>query len=400
MKKDRKYIFIFILTLAAFTFFEWLKPKPIDWSPSYSKRDKIPFGNFVLYSRLETIFPGKKITPVTTSVYENTDTIGKSQHTGNRYNYIIITNNFNPGETDLNSLLAFVDKGNNVFIASNEYPDFIKDSLHFKMDDFYEGAFASTDSISKADSLSLLFANPSLNGKYYYQRERISSYFSSFDTSNTIVLGFNGEERVTFIKIKHGNGNLFLSSTPRVFTNFYMLKDNNSDYVAKALSYLPVYDVFWDEHFKRNRLLASSPLKVILSYEPLRWAYYLIIFSILLFILFEAKRRQRIIPIIEPLRNSTLEFTDTIGRLYYQHGNHKDIALKKITYFMDFVRNKFYLKTNNMDKEFAERLSEKSGRSLEDIRKLIAFIEKINQKSSISEEELMQLNGDLEEFYK
>jgi predicted house-cleaning noncanonical NTP pyrophosphatase (MazG superfamily) len=73
--------------------------------------------------------------------------------------------------------------------------------------------------------------------------------------------------------------------------------------------------------------------------------------------------------------------------------------MKKITYFLDYVRNKFYLKTNKLDKEFIERLSEKSGKPVEEIKNLMSFIEKINHQTSISENELMKLNRDLEKFY-
>ena len=52
--------------------------------------------------------------------------------------------------------------------------------------------------------------------------------------------------------------------------------------------------------------------------------------SIILFIFFNAKRRQRIIPIIEPLVNSTVDFTKTIGNLYFQQNNNADLINKKI----------------------------------------------------------------------
>ena len=49
---------------------------------------------------------------------------------------------------------------------------------------------------------------------------------------------------------------------------------------------------------------------------------------VLLFIIFHAKRKQRIVPVIEPLQNSSAEFVKTIGNLYLQEGNFKDMANK------------------------------------------------------------------------
>jgi hypothetical protein len=404
MKKDRKSIIILVLALSAFTFMEWIKPKPVDWSPSFSNKDKIPYGNFVLYNNLQNIFPKKNITPIVTTIFETTDSITQwstpedTFYAAKFYNYIFISNEFNPGEVDMTSLLTFISKGNNAFIACDIYSRMVEDSLKIKMADSYFNPFVAQDS-NNVDSIKLSFVNPALKETYYYKKNMASNYFTSFDTANTTVLGINGNHEATFIKIKFGSGNLFLSSTPLIFTNYAMLQENKSSYVANALSYLPVSDLFWDEHYKMNRVYSSSPLKVILNYEPLRWAYFITICSILLFMFFEAKRRQRTIPVIEPLTNTTLEFVDTVGRLYYQNGNHKNIALKKITYFMDFIRNKYYLKTNKIDKEFIERLSEKSGFPQEDVKKVMSLIEKTNEKNTLTEQELIHLNASLEKFY-
>jgi hypothetical protein len=406
MKKDRKYIIILILTLSAFTFIEWLKPKPIDWSHSYSSKDKIPYGNYVLYSNLASIFPGKIIRPVVTTIYETTDSIFPTisredtiNYESSIYNYLFVTNEFSPGETDLNSLIDFIHSGNNVFIASESFSKGFEDSVHFKLDEHFPYGFTNEDTAHAKDSILLSFVNPVIKGNYYFKKPMGSSFFSSFDTLNTTVLGINENKEATFIKIHMGAGNLFLSSTPLVFTNYSMLDGNRYEYVSKALSYLPLEDVFWDEHFKMNRINASSPLKVILNYEPLRWAYFIAIGSMILFMIFEAKRRQRTIPVIEPLTNTTLEFVDTVGRLYYQNGNHKNIATKKITYFMDFIRNRYYLKTNKMDADFMDKLSEKSGKPLEEVKQTMEQIRKTNEKNNLSEEELIRLNAILEKFY-
>ena len=53
--------------------------------------------------------------------------------------------------------------------------------------------------------------------------------------------------------------------------------------------------------------------------------------------IFNAKRRQRVVPIINPLPNTTLDFTKTIGNLYYQEGNHQNIVDKKIIYFLEKI---------------------------------------------------------------
>src|SRR5205085_7557129 len=131
-------------------------------------------------------------------------------------------------------------------------------------------------------------------------------------------------------------GNFYLCSTPVFFSNIQLLTLCNNDFAYKALSYLPINDIIWDEYQKQGAEGEDSLLRAVLAHESLKWAYYIALGSVVLFIIFEAKRRQRIIPIIEPLANSTLEFTRTLGNLYLSKGDHKNIAAKKIQYFLGY----------------------------------------------------------------
>jgi hypothetical protein len=114
--------------------------------------------------------------------------------------------------------------------------------------------------------------------------------------------------------------------------------------------------------------------------------------------LFEMKRKQRIIPIIRPLANTTLEFVGTIGNLYYQSAEHKNIAEKKIHFFMDQLRSKYWLSTSHLDEAFINIASKKTGRGEEEVRSLVTIINSIRSKEKISAEELIELNNRMEKF--
>ena len=102
-------------------------------------------------------------------------------------------------------------------------------------------------------------------------------------------------------------------------------------------------------------------MRVFFSHASLQWAYYISLFGMVIFVLYEMKRRQRIIPVIEPLKNSTVEFVNVVGQVYYEQRNNMNIAQKKILFFLEHLRTKYYLKTNPLDQEFIERLSQKTG---------------------------------------
>src|SRR5579871_5141807 len=93
-------------------------------------------------------------------------------------------------------------------------------------------------------------------------------------------------------------------------------------------------------------------LCVLFLNRYLKWAYRIALITVIIFVFFEIKRRQRIIPVIEPLRNSTLDFVRTVGGVYFHQHNNKNIAEKKIQYFFEFIRSHFYLSTVYLDDEF------------------------------------------------
>ena len=86
------------------------------------------------------------------------------------------------------------------------------------------------------------------------------------------------------------------------------------------------------------------------------------------------KRRQRIIPIIEPLRNTTLDFVETVSSVYYSQHDNNSIAKKKIQFWFDHIRQRYYLSTQNTDDKFVEQLQRKSGVSKELIEKILTNI--------------------------
>jgi hypothetical protein len=393
MKKEWKYIALLAGIFLILVVVEVNKPKPVNWEPTFSRKDKIPYGNYVLGDMITDIFGTGNISVTNKTVYETID-----ENPG-ILNYIFINSNFNPDKTDTEKLLEFAANGNNIFIAANHFQGHFADTLKIKTKDYLFYAMHANDTAlsMKLDSLSLNFVNPALkkSKNYVYKNGTIPYFFSSFDSSKTAILGITDKNEPNYIRLNYGRGNIYLSSTPLAFTNYNMLLQNNAEYISSALSYLPAGRTMWDEYYKVGRGEEETPLRFILSKTSLAWAYGITVVSLLCYILFEAKR---IIPIVAPPQNTTLEFVDTIGRLYYQYRDHKNLAHKKITYFLESIRSRFYLKTNVLDEEFVEKLSEKSNIEKEQVRMLISLIKKINESDSVTEDALIRLSDMIDRF--
>ena len=140
-------------------------------------------------------------------------------------------------------------------------------------------------------------------------------------------------------------------------------------------------------------------MRLFLSKPALQWAYYIAIFSLLTFVLFEIKRRQRIIPVIKPLSNSTIDFVNVVGQVYYEKRNNANIAQKKILYFLTYLRDEYQIKTNSLDDEFMEKLSAKFDVRLSIVTELVNYIKYIQVQEHVSDRELIELNKLIEQFY-
>ena len=115
--------------------------------------------------------------------------------------------------------------------------------------------------------------------------------------------------------------------------------------------------------------------------------------------IFEGKRRQRKIPIVKPQQNSSLQFIQTVGKLYFKSKNHGDLARKKATYFKDFLRERYYLTTINSEKKNLQLIASKSGVKYKVVEEIILNIESIKQQQNISQTKLISFHTKIESFY-
>jgi hypothetical protein len=381
---------------------EITKPKALNWRDSYSASDKIPLGCYVLYNELEN-FSNQSIEVSTKNSFESLNELKDSTKTISFF----INDGISFDKQASEALLKYVEKGNQVFISANYFYGNLSDTLNISVGTDSNGLF-------KKPSLHS-FNSPSLkkNAKRFSDVIE-NSYFTKIDTLHAIALGtieidendrINNDTipdiNINFIKMPYGinNGAFYIHTNPFAFTNYHMLHDKE-DYAATVLSFLPKHHIIWDNYYKSGRKIITSPLRFILQNQALKWAFYIALLSLIIFVIFRGKRTQRIIPVVEPLKNATLDFTKTIGDLYYQHGDFTNIISNKIQYFLEHIRSKYYLNTNELSEGFISKLAIKSSNKKEDTRALIDYIVYLKSKSNHTEKDLIQLNKLIESFTK
>lgn len=370
--------------------------KPIDWRPTFSVHDKIPYGLYIFDKEIKGLLKNQKIERISaTTPYEyldsqyNADTLVEDYRIKGTFLNIAAQNEID--EQSVKELFYFVSRGNNAFLSMRNFPQILLDSLKLDIQ----------NDLKPFHKTSIWMANPNASNKKYIFKQSVEDYFSKIDTAETTVLGYQStaknEKHINFIKVRYNGGYFYLHTQPAAFTNYHLLKDNHYQYAEKVLSQIPKGDVFWYTKGQNNESISGSPLRYIYSQPGLKWAYLLSIIGILIFIFFNAKRKQRIVPIVKPLVNLTVDFTKTIGNLYYQEGDHTNIIDKKIIFFLEKIRNEYLIDTTKLDADFIKKLHHKTGKNIADIEELVFLINEHRKSYHGSlEEDLIRINNAIE----
>ncbi|RYJ41847.1 DUF4350 domain-containing protein [Flavobacterium beibuense] len=385
-----------VLLVIVITLIIWAEnagPKSIDWTPSYQTNEKIPLGLYVMNKESKTLFKNNKVTKFSETPYEFLNAlydydVSDYTETGT---FINIEGYNSIDIESAQELLYFAEYGNTVFLSMKDFPEVILDSLKIGTSSGYH----------KRDSIPLTFANKKLSYKTQSLSEGISFFhFNKIDTLNTTVLGYQEVNETTkqanFIKVAYGNGYFILHTQPAVFTNFHLLRGKHYTYAENVISYLPQENIYWYSHSFFNNGQSNSIIRYILSQQPLKNAYYLSLLGILIFMIFNARRKQRIVPIVPPVKNTTIDFTKTIGNLYFQERNHHTIIDKKIIYFLEHIRTVYLIDTYSLDSTFVEKLHQKTGKPVEDIEKAVSLIKRHRHNFDSTEADLIEINKAIE----
>lgn len=392
MRTYRTFIFIFFGLLILYIVMEINRPKAIDWTITLSKDDKSPYGAYILYHEIKQLFPAATLQSFREPAYNVANDIEDSNNV-----YIAISPELDAGTADRDALLQFAANGNYIFASAFDINKKLMDTLGLKTTTSFD--------VDAKDSTTINFVNPSLKASHNYSFKKltIDQYFSEINKKDsTTILGINQDSNANFVKVQYGKGAFFIHASPLCFSNYFMLFHNNAEYVSKALSYLPstTNNIYWDEYYKIGRGGPQTPLRFLLSNVYLRWALRIVLVLMVVFVLFDMKRRQRIIPVIEPLRNTSLDFIQTVSSVYFNQRDNKGIAEKKLQYWLDNIRQRYYLSTQILDDEFIQQLHRKSGVTKEIITDIISYFRQVEAENKISDQGLLVISKSIDSFYQ
>jgi hypothetical protein len=385
--------------------------KGLDERLSFRKRDKIPYGVFAAYESMKSMFPNAHVTfeRQEPGSWDSISLFGKHQA------LVIICPDFNADKYEMTNLVNFVENGNDVFISAISLSDEATRVINADVNSI-EPLISFFSKTGQSDTLTVSLRLPfnQVKQTWSYPGKQLDGYFSRVDTTISTILGHDKRGRPDFIHLKAGKGNLFVHLAPMAFTNYFLLHKQNIEYLEKIFSMISpaTTKVLWDEYYltKRNERRRDnnkkSWIQTLLGLQndngdhSIAAAFWLLLFLLLLYVILEMRRKQRHIPVIKKLQNDSLDFVKTIGRLYHDKGDHRNLCRKMAAYFLEHVRNRYKLPTSELNEEFVKNLHIKTGITEEEIRPIIGYIRYLEEPVSISAQDLYVFHKQLESFYK
>jgi hypothetical protein len=392
--------------IAALLLFVFLRPreKTFDKSIVLDKQYKTPYGLYVTYNMLPLLFPGSsiKVNRQPPSEWYDADSAADGKSI-----FFLVSEHFDPDKDELNYLLEFVKQGNQVFICSPNMNEAAK--VYFGLGEEYN--YNYSDYISDSGRTNL--ANPPFltDTSWFNPGYHFSTHFFGVDSLHYTILGKDESDYPNFIKVSAGKGSFYLHSNPLLFANYFLLYHNNLDYFQKTVSLMPAdkNKIIWDEYFVYhwassggNHNSRGNPwiFRVLWGVAAFRWAFSIGLILLSLYILLGVKLLQRAVPLFAKPKNDTLEFTKTIGRLYFEKGDNTNLAKKMATYLLEHIRNKYFIKTTEIDEDFIKNLASKSGCTEEEIKEMAGNLVYIQAGHSVTEKQLADIYVSFSKFYK
>ncbi|MDR0938003.1 MAG: DUF4350 domain-containing protein [Mediterranea sp.] len=398
MKGSRLFVSVIVALLALTFAIDYNMPQKFVWTPTFAHHDDQPLGCQLFDSLLAASIPGKySLSNKTLYQLNEEDSVSRRA-------ILIIADDLEYTFTklDVATMLRMAERGCRFLLVSRDYNYTMKDTLSIHID--YYSALNMDNlkrygaKILKKDTVFWIADSvyPARNYPVYSQFVGSGIYVSKknalpvryiaesggveVDTDNaneddSTKVPTAGLYRPTIALARPwGKGEIILSASPYLFSNYGVLEGNVSEYVFRLLSQLDGLPITRTEAYvEQTAETERSPLRGLLEHPPLRWALYLTTLTILLFMFFTARRRQRAIPVIRPPQNRSLEFIELIGTLYYQRKKPDDLVRKKFTYFAETLRREAQVDVEEAteDERTFARLARKSGMEQEGIATLV-----------------------------
>lgn len=412
MRNERLVVGLLVLLAIGFILFVYFKPPKVKshlkWHKTLDKTEKQPY-DLGLFKKMLM----KSSDEFTELRKEIQYTLGDEESNADA-TYIFVNQDYYLTRDEIGALLKFVSRGNNAMIIAEGLPDTLLSalniyglplSLEMKTEKSVRVETRNTSSSVSHYVAKFRGYEPEEQVDWHYLKEDDKFKLGHFPTSYVVQSTIN--KNVNQVTYSYGRGRLVINTTPILFSNYMMRDDTAFEYVNEMLTdfklgkvYFDVYSSDYKDDAERMQRNSASPLSYILAHKELKYAWYLLLLTVVLFLLFRAKRVQRIIPVMATKRNTTVAFVETLSGLYYSQANHREMATTKMQLFLFFIRTKLNIPTHDLSDRIIRQISQKSGVSINLLDDIFEYYKnRIETTDDLSSESLLEFYNKINQFY-
>lgn len=358
-----------------------------NWEDKYKLNEKDPYGLYMFNQLLRAhVDTNQAIIPLTNSVE-----LDSVMALNRRSTMLFVGDKFGLKTAEFDSVLVQVHDGNTLLLSSNQLTENIVRRLFIRYEVSYD----------YADSVNVNINNNTFSMFYLYQNDTIAHEWRAFLNVQPIDSTYRKLSTIfqlaDFIRLKHGNGFIYIHTNPEFFFNYQVKRTEGYRYTSFLLNQLPQnqpvyilelgrlleynYDPYGEGEGISDKQ-DDSYFQFILKSPALMAAFGLGLLGVLLFVLFRSKRMQPVVPYIEKKKNMSLEFAQTITSIYQSKSNPMGIVNVQGQNFYDAMQKRFFIdvsgKSNDRERAITI-LSEKSTIPVSEINELIVLFEPENQ---------------------
>lgn len=398
-----------IVLIWVLSIFMQQKPSRFMWTKTY-KDSKIEPYDFGVFKRLITQRSGKLVEAeddLSLTLKENEEVTS----------YLFVGRNCYLRKTEVEQLLSLAVEGKQVVVISEGFPDTLLKALS------YGPRLLKTTVINESRvGVKSLHPSPLYDSFSFAYREHqdigknLTDWHIIDESEHWMIYGDSGSmpyKRLSTINgylnaatFKHGKGSVTIHTSPMLLSNLAMQTEQGFLMASELMSGVDLTCVVYDVGSREQKADAAeirrssdSPLSYLLAQPAFRWAWYVFLGTVLAFFVFKVKRKQRIIPVIGQKQNTTVDFINVLGALYYQTADYGKMAQTRMQVFLYFVRHKLGIPTQEINEAIIHNIAIRAEVDVSIVQGIFQYYSKL-QPTQTSPEQLMELHRRIEQFYQ
>lgn len=308
-------------------------------------------------------------------------------------------------------VLDYVRRGGTFFFANNSPPYEIMQQLGVPDSlDFYEYHSEDTLTLTFRDSIAPRKGAYDFNYQFEAELDKHSWLSISADAYDKTLkqIGFKRyaflpDSSVCIAYIPLGKGKIIFHLNPILLSNYYYIQPQGYAHLVNTLALFNTKTIYWVSEPIQHDLpqaFDKSPLRKIYDHPSLSWAWRLALVALLIYLLSQLRRKQKVIPILVPNENTTIEFVRATTQLYFNSNGHHPIARELYGIFMNGIRSRYGIDTNLEKAQLAEAIAKRSGIAITTIDKLLTKFNLAMRENLVTDLELIELQNLIQYFHQ